>query len=138
MANKTYALEWLQKAYHDLDCANILFVSGHYTDTIGYLYHQAMEKLFKAMIAFENEPIVKTHNLIELNEKLNDCFALNEDEMMLLGIVTTYHTKQRYPSIDKKLPSKKEIAQVKVLAMSLFEEILIKLNINKREITDEP
>lgn len=36
MANKTYAKEWLQKAYHDLDSANILFVSprSHSPETV--------------------------------------------------------------------------------------------------------
>ncbi len=93
MANKTYAKEWLQKAYHDLDSANVLFVSGHYTDTIGYLYHQSIEKIYKTIIAFANKPIEKTHNLIELNELTGECFDLNEDELIVLGIITTYHTK---------------------------------------------
>ena len=78
MANKTYATEWLQKAYHDLDSANVLFVSGHYTDTIGYIYHQSIEKIYKSIIAFQNEPIVKTHNLVELNEIVDEYFNLNE------------------------------------------------------------
>jgi HEPN domain-containing protein len=81
MANKTYALEWLQKAYHDLDSANVLFVSGHYRDTIGYLYHQAVEKTFKALIAYKNSPIEKTHNLVELNEITNNPFGLNKDDI---------------------------------------------------------
>jgi HEPN domain-containing protein len=136
MANKPYAIEWLQKAYHDLDSANILLVSGHYTDTIGYLYHQAIEKTFKALVAYENKPIEKTHNLIELNEFRNEYFDLNEDELMVLGITTTYHTKQRYPSLDKKLPTKEELMQVKDLATYLFEETLTKLNINQSEIVD--
>jgi HEPN domain-containing protein len=132
MANKTHAIEWLQKAYHDLDSANILFESGHYTDTIGYLYHQAVEKLFKSCIAYENNPIVKSHNLVELNEITNDIFSFNEDDFILLGIITTYHTKQRYPSLDKKLPSKDEITKVKDFAIFLFEEILNKLKRGSR------
>ena len=71
MANKTHAKEWLEKAYHDLDSANILFISGHYTDTIGYIYHQSVEKIYKAIIAFENNPILKTHNHKKFNA-LND------------------------------------------------------------------
>lgn len=136
MANKTYAIEWLKKAYHDLDSANILLVSGHYTDTIGYLYQQSIEKIFKSIIAFANNPIEKTHNLIELNDIIDDCYQLNEDDVIILGIVTTYHTKQRYPSLDKKLPSKESIEKAKELASFLFDETLKKLNIDKSEITD--
>ena len=137
MANKTYAKEWLQKAYHDLDSANILFVSGHYTDTIGYLYHQSIEKIYKSIIAFANEPIGKTHNLIELYELTGEFFDLNEDELIVLGIITTYHTKQRYPTMDKKLPTKEEITRVKDLAIFLFDTVCNQLNITKSEITDE-
>lgn len=136
MANKTYAIEWLEKAYHDLDSANILLVSGHYTDTIGYLYHQAVEKTFKSFLAFENNSIEKTHNLIELNEIIQDPYALNEDDIIILGIITTYHTKQRYPSLDKKLPRKEEIMEVKDLAIFFFDEAIKKLDINKSEITN--
>ena len=134
MVNKNYAKEWLEKAYHDLDSANILFVSGHYTDTIGYLYHQSIEKLFKSIIAFQNNPIEKTHNLVELNELLNEYFEFNEDELMILSIVTTYHTKQRYPSIHKSLPSKEEIVKVKDFASYLFDKVCTILNINKDEL----
>lgn len=96
MANLSHGKEWLQKDYHDLDSANILFVSGHYTDTIGYLYHQSIEKIFKSIIAYKNNPIEKSHKLLELHEMLDDYFDLNEDDIMLLGVITTYHTKQRY------------------------------------------
>ena len=134
MANKTHAKEWLEKAYHDLDSANILIISGHLTDTIGYIYHQSIEKIYKSIIAFENNPILKTHNLIELNEMLDGYFELNEDELMILSLVTTYHTKQRYPSIHKTLPSKEEIIKVKELAIYLFDKVCEILEINKEEI----
>ena len=74
MANKTYALEWIEKSYHDLDSANILSESSHYTDTIGYLYHQSIEKVFKSIIAFQNNPINKTHNLIVIIKEENGYF----------------------------------------------------------------
>lgn len=134
MANKTHAKEWLEKAYHDLDSANVLFVSGHYTDTIGYLYHQAIEKLYKSIIAFKNNPIEKTHNLVELNEILDEYFELNEDEIMILAIATTYHTKQRYPSIHKHLPSKEEIKQVKEFSLYLFNKVCDILKIDKDDL----
>ena len=134
MANKTYALEWIEKSYHDLDSANILSESGHYTDTIGYLYHQSIEKVFKSIIAFQNNPINKTHNLIELHEMLDEYFDFNEDELILLAKITTYCTKQRYPTLDKKLPSKDEIKQTKEFAIYLFDEVCSILDINKSEI----
>jgi HEPN domain-containing protein len=134
MANRTYAIEWLEKAYHDLDSANILRVSGHYTDTIGYLYHQAIEKMYKSILAFDNKPINKSHNLIELNETIDDCFVLNEDDIMTLALITTYNTKQRYPSQNKQMPTTDEINKAMDFALYLLDEVLSKLNIEKSEI----
>ena len=134
MANKTHATEWLEKAYHDLDSARLLFEAGHFTDTIGYLLHQSIEKIFKSSLAYQNVPIVKTHNLIELNELLDDFVDLNHDEITLLAIATTYHTKQRYPSPHKRLPSNEEIKAILEFANFLMETVVQKLNIDHEKI----
>lgn len=134
MANKTHATEWLEKSYHDLDSAKILFEAGHYTDTIGYILHQSIEKIFKSCLAYKNVPIVKTHNLIELNELLDEWVDLNEDEIAFLAIATTYHTKQRYPSPHKRLPPKEEIKTILDFTVGLMESICQKLDININEI----
>ena len=55
MANKVYAIEWLQKALHDLTGARILYESDHYTDTTAYVLHQALEKTLKSTYAYHNE-----------------------------------------------------------------------------------
>lgn len=134
MANKAHATEWLEKSYHDLDSAKILFEAGHFTDTIGYILHQSMEKIFKSCLAYQNVPIVKTHNLIELNELLDDLVDLNEDEIGFLAIATTYNTKQRYPSPHKRLPSKEEIKAILDFTIVLMDAICKKLNIDSNEI----
>lgn len=134
MANKTHATEWLEKSYHDLDSAKILFEAGHFTDTIGYILHQSVEKIFKSCLAYKNVPIVKTHNLIELNELLDDLVDLSEDEIELLAIATTYHTKQRYPSPHKRLPPKEEIKAILDFTVVLMDAICKKLNIDSNEI----
>ena len=134
MANRTYALEWIRKSYHDLDSAKILFVSGHFTDTIGYILHQSIEKIFKSILAYKNKSIIKTHNLIELNELLSDWFDLNEDDIKILGIATTYNIKQRYPSADRRLPSREEIKEVLDLSEYLFDKVCKILNITTDEV----
>ena len=135
MGNKRYAMEWLEKSYHDLDSAKILYKSGHFTDTTGYVLHQSIEKIFKSFLAHENSPIIKTHNLIELNELLSNCLNLSEDDIGILGVATTYNTKQRYPIPHKKLPSKEEIKEVLNVSEYLFDEACKMLNIDKKEIT---
>lgn len=134
MANKIHAIEWLEKSYHDLDSAKVLFKAGHYTDTIGYILHQSIEKNFKSFLAYKNVSIVKTHNLIELHELLDVPLDLNEDEIEYLAIATTYHTKQRYPSPHKRLPPKEEIKAILDFAITLMETVCQKLDININDI----
>lgn len=131
MANKTYATEWLEKAYHDLDSAMILFNAGHYTDTIGYILHQSIEKIFKSLLAYENKPILKTHNLVELHELLTEHMELPEDEIILLGIATTYNTQQRYPTPHKRLPPREEIARILALSQKLLDRVCRLLDIDQ-------
>ena len=54
MSNKQSAKEWLEKSYHDLNGAIILFEAKHYTDTIGYVLQQSLEKLLKSILAYDN------------------------------------------------------------------------------------
>jgi len=129
MANKPHAIEWVEKAYHDLDSAKILYEAGHFTDTIGYILHQSIEKLYKSCLAYENVAIVKTHNLVELNELVGEWMELEDAEIHLLAIATTYHTKQRYPSPHKRLPPREEIKEILDLNIQIFTSICQKLGI---------
>jgi DNA primase large subunit len=85
--------------------------------------------MFKSYLAYDNAPIVKTHNLVEPNELL--ILDLNEDDIRLLAIATTYYIKQRYPSPHKKLPSKEEINEILELTNHLFDSACKKLNIEQ-------
>ena len=129
MANKPHAIEWVEKSYHDLDSAKILYEAGHFTDTIGYILHQSIEKLYKSCLAYENVAIVKTHNLVELNELVEGWMGLEDAEIHLLAIATTYHTKQRYPSPHKRLPPREEIKEILDLNIQLFTTVCQKLGI---------
>jgi len=72
MPNKTYAKQWLTKAYHDLSSARILFDACHFTDSIACDLQQSIEKCLKYFLAYENKRLKKTHNLIELSELVSD------------------------------------------------------------------
>ncbi len=134
MANRSYAIEWLEKSLHDLEGAKLLFDADHYTDTISYVLHQSLEKTLKSILAYENKPIVKTHNLVELYELLSYKIFLDDDKIYLLSIATTYQTKQRYPVVHKKQPPKHEIQEILSFSDQLFREVLRKLDIDPKEI----
>ena len=131
MPNKPSAKEWLTHANHDLNGAILMYKANHYTDTISYVVHQAIEKSLKSILAYNNIAIKKSHNLRELYELVtSDIFILNDDELYILAIATTYYTKQRYPTPHKKLPSKEEIKNVISFSKQLLSDICKNLDIS--------
>lgn len=123
MPNKKSAEEWLEKSYHDLKGALILYEANHYTDTIGYITQQSLEKMLKSILACDNRKINKSHNLIELYESVADTLKLGEEEIKLLAVATTYNTKVRYPTPHKALPKRSEVKTILDFAEELFGRI---------------
>lgn len=135
MPNKSNAIEWLKKAYHDLSSAQVLYAANHYTDTIGIDLQQAIEKTLKTFLAYENDPIKKTHNLIELYGLLNNRVAFDESEVRILGIATSYYIQDRYPVPNLQLPSRQQIKEVLDFAERLFDDVCRILDIDKQDVT---
>ena len=134
MPNKAIAKEWLKKAYHNLSSAQILYDADHYTDTIGFELQQAIEKILKSFLAYENKQIKKTHNLIEVYELVTDSIQLDESKIRMLGIATNYYVHDRYPVGPVVLPERKEINEVLEFAENLFEKACRVLEIDQQEI----
>jgi len=135
LKNKTASLEWLTHAYHDLNGAILLFKANHYTDTTSYVLQQAIEKMLKAILAAQNKPIKKIHNLLEVYDLvMSDSFILDEDDLMYLSIATAYYTKQKYPTPHKRLPPKEEIEEVIEFANRLFHQVCSILSIDPKEM----
>ena len=133
MANKKNAVEWLKKAYHDLGSAQLLYAAGHYTDTIANDLQQAIEKMLKSFLAYENKKIRRTHDLIEVSELIDAFIHFDAHEIDLLDIATTYHTKERYPGpVD--LPPREQVAEVLDFALNLFTRVCQTLEISKTDV----
>jgi len=132
--NKTLAIEWLNKAYHHIGSAKILFEAKHYTDVIGIDIHYGVEVTLKSILAYENKKIVKTHDLIELYKILKDKIDIDEDELDLMDIITTYHIRGSYPPKDRRLPSFEEIESALQFSQHLFDRVCGLLNLVKSEV----
>ena len=133
MANKQSAAEWLMKAYHDLSSARVLYAADHYTDTIASALQQALEKSLKSFWAYDNKPIKKTHNLIDVYELVTDRIQLKESQVRILAIATTYYIQDRYPSpVD--LPPREQIKEVLDFAEVLFSRICQILDIEEQDV----
>ena len=87
-------------------------------------------------MAYDNRPILKTHNLVELYELLSDKIEIDDEHVYLLSIATTYQTKQRYPVVHKKLPAKHEIKEITVFAEIFFRHVLKTLDIRESEVVE--
>ncbi len=131
--NEASAIEWLEKSWHNLSAAKVLYDANHYTDIIAVELHYSVEKTLKAFLAYENKKIVKTHDLSEIYEMVKSHINL-DDKLELLEQISDYHIEEAYPVFDRKLPPEEEIKEALVFAQVLFETVCEKLDINQNEL----
>lgn len=131
--NEASAKEWLEKSWHNLSAAKVLYGANHYTDIIAVELHYSVEKTLKTFLAYENKKIVKTHDLNEIYEMVKSHINL-DDKLELLEQISDYHIEEAYPVFDRNLPPKEEIKEALVFAQALFETVCDKLAINKSEL----
>ena len=87
----------------------------------------------KSFLAFENEPIRKTHDLVELSKLVEGCIHFEAAEIDLLDIATTYYTQDRYPGpVD--LPTKEQVKEILGFSEKLFSRVCHILDIDEREV----
>ena len=79
--------------------------------------------MLKAVLAYHNRKIPKTHDLLVLSGMLPDDFALSEEELDLLDTATGYYTEGRYPHPSYTLPSSDEIGNVLSFSEKLFQRL---------------
>lgn len=123
MPNKTYAKEWLEIASHHLESAKILYEKAHYTDIIGIELHQAIEKTLKAIPAYLNKKIDKTHELSILLDNTKDNIKIDYIYYDLCDIASEYYKENRYPTPRYILPEITEIKEIMDMAIDLHEKV---------------
>ena len=96
---------WLQYASDDVRGAKILLAEKIYNISC-FHSQQAVEKLFKALIAAYDQSIPRTHNLIRLHKICEDLYSgkleLDIEKLILLNDV---YIDSRYPADFGALPS---------------------------------
>jgi HEPN domain-containing protein len=131
--NKTSAIEWLEKSWHNLSGAKIFYDVKHYTDVTAVELHYSIEKSLKAFLAYENKKIPKSHDLEEIYNLVSNYIDL-DDRLDLLEQITKYHIAESYPAFDKIMSSLEEIKEVLDFAFEIFEQVCNRLDINKEDI----
>ena len=118
---------WPRKALLDLDSARVL-LDAHPPLLGNAAYHsqQAAEKAFKAFLAWQDEPLHKTHNLEEIGRRV----AASEPSINALvdraAELTEYAWKYRYPGPLEE-PSREEAEETLALAREVYDTILARL-----------
>src|SRR6266481_6157412 len=93
--------QWLRKAEHDVLVARHLFkLKPLLTDEICFHCQQAVEKLFKGMLAERGLPIQKTHDLSILLAHLLPADPTLRSLRRGLKGVTRYAVEYRYPGMN--------------------------------------
>ena len=98
---QAWVAAWLQKASHDLETGKRALHAGHpITDTAAYHCHQAAEKSLKAFLASRLEPLVKTHDLMDLLTRCAAADARFSNWADRISELSAFGTVLRYPSVD--------------------------------------
>ncbi len=126
-AKKKWVSAWMRKALSDLETAELLAkAEPPHLDTAVYHCQQAAEKAVKAFLAFEDIPIMKTHDveeLVELAAAKNVSFQTIRDDA---DVVRPFATRFRYPSIaDCDLePSPADLDEALAAARRIYDFVL--------------
>ena len=130
--NKISAKEWLNKAWHHLSSAILLYKANHYTDIIAVELHYSVEITLKSFLAYENKKIKKSHDLLEINQLVKEYILI--DDIKILSKITRYHIAEAYPPRDRQMPSRDEIKEVLDFTEELFEKVCKILDIKLEEV----
>jgi HEPN domain-containing protein len=124
MPNRVLANEWLESGKKHLDVAEILFKNGHYTDIVGIELQQSIERVLKAVLAYNNLSIARTHDLTILLEAVKNEIEFDNDTREQCEIATDYFVDNRYPVRGNNfLPTDKEIEEVIETAEYIYKNV---------------
>ena len=123
MPNRTYALEWINLAYKNLETARLLLQENHFTDSIAVEIQQTIEKSLKCIYAFEGSKIPRTHNLILLFKGVGRHLTFHDVNMDDLIIISDYYENDRYPGPRYEEPSRDEVENYFELSERIYQSI---------------
>jgi HEPN domain-containing protein len=124
MPNRVLANDWLESGKKHPEVAEILFKNGHYTDIVGIELQQSIERILKAVPAYNNLSITRTHDLAILLEAVKNVIEFDNDIREQCEIATDYFIDNRYPVRESSfLPSDKEIGKVIETANYIYKTV---------------
>ena len=93
---------WMERSQYDLDTAKVMLDTGRYL-YVAYMCQQTIEKILKAIIAWQGKENFPIHNLNRLAEIASLKNELNSDQFNFLADLTPYHIEARYGDYKESL-----------------------------------
>lgn len=120
-------LEWLEKAWHDLDAAKKLLQEDGFPDTITFHCHQVAEKSLKGALLWLGVDYPFTHDLTLL---IQHCIQKDVDFQDLQDYaiqLSPLYEEQRYPYSEAEIFTQKELQQFITSADKIYARVKSKL-----------
>ena len=120
---KDIAMEWFDRAKHDIKAAKILFEEGEYTDSLSSLIQQAVEKYLKGFLIFKGWNLRKIHDIEELITEASRYVPSLKKYLDFSRKLTAYYMEDRYPPGPVTNYSEEEIKQ----SIDEAEKLIVKI-----------
>ena len=119
---------WVDFALRDISIANEVIENEYYSNIIAFHSHQAVEKIFKAVLVENNIKKPKKHSLVLIYgafpHNIKSMLHIDIDELNLLDDI---YIDSRYPAgtgiLPNGLPTQKEAKQIYEIAKNIFDKI---------------
>ena len=96
---------WMELADYDIESAKVMLNGGRYL-YVGFMCHQTIEKVLKAIIARDcigDEIPPKIHDLHKLAEKAGLFMRMSENQKEVLRLLNPLNIEARYPEYKNRL-----------------------------------
>ncbi len=93
---------WVERAQYDLETAKAMLDTARYL-YVAYMCQQAVEKLLKAIMAYQGKENMPVHNLIRLSELAEIKDNLSSEQFKFLAELTPYCIEARYGNYKESL-----------------------------------
>lgn len=93
--NSDRVKRWEERGEYDFETAEAMHAAGRYIYSV-FMCQQAIEKCFKALLAYNRAEILPIHNLRRLAELSGIVGELDEDKLRKLDFLSWYYINARY------------------------------------------
>ena len=125
--------DWIMFADRDLTAAELLLKDEHsLTNIVAFHCQQTIEKYLKAFWVENDIPIIKTHDLVKLNNIAKNVKDLGIDDKKL-NVINEVYVETRYPGdlglLPTGMPTNQEAEEFLEFAKEIKSIILKEINI---------